>query len=1051
MAESEIVERVSDAIRAINESKRVDEVICALHSLALLIFPIDSSLLAGTIGADYRDQILNAVSPSDFERDEWRRGFYGGAAFPTLARVLIYHVASSWLACFPTTARMLVYDSFFLGGLPVEVVQAVVPGMLPNASSSEDVDAKAVCANAERLLILFLLEKDGVLEMVRELGASPKSGESTNIVKTDNTVFISKLAQLVVSIPDKARLNAPAALSSQYPQNFCESLFFKKIVNQLFDGAEERAAEFFDRMEKLGGSTLDGTLLFVGESFARICRRGSTDIIIVEMIPRILDFVRSCLSAGTDHFNLDLISSKPSFVFWTRMIEAIKDPYAVERLAEYFLRQLAAANASDLEAYWILWILFHQTFKHQISVRSMFVDKFLLWKVFPVCCLRWILQFAILKCPPSGNGLARGENVRMLLERIQYVVPVGEASDLTAAVGLSLEKLSRDELEVTTDVMHAILQGVSCRLENPIVSIRRMASCVALVFSKVIDPENPLYLDDSFKGEPIDWDFGCSSKKELAPAVSQGIVRNRKKTLSKLVDPDEIVDPATLNIEKSSDIEDDDASEKLETTSESSLEPYDLSDDDVDLKKNFSQLVDIVGALRKPDDPDGVEKALYVVENLVRASPDELRHMSGELVRALLQVRCSDIAVEGEEDSAELKRQKALVALLATCPFESLDALNAQLYSPNLDVSQRILIIDVMIDAAQELADAKITKVKHQHRKLIETVSESQPWFLPNSEGPSGAGPWEEVSELGTLLNWSYCYERELPSKASQIKTGKSRRWSLQSTKTLEDQMNWSKNKFPVYAAAFMLPAMQGFDKKRHGVDLLGRDFIVLGKLIYMLGICMKCTSMHPEASALAPALLDMLRSREVSSHAEAYVRRSVAFAASCILIALHPSFVASALVEGNPEISAGFEWIRTWSVHAAESDTDNECSALAMTCLQLHAEMALQASRALETSENTFKMNAIAMPSSKRMIKVPTLHMGIKFEGHLTLSLNLHFRSRLFVLALRGKQHHVKGGYTRITPSKLLCLEKLRHRRALSPCLSSSFSTPQTSPAKER
>ncbi|KAK9119955.1 hypothetical protein Scep_018048 [Stephania cephalantha] len=1000
MAESEIVERVTDTIRAIDESKHVDEVICALHSLALLIFPIDSSLLAGIIGADSRDQILNAVAPS--ERDEWRSGFYRGAAFPALARVLIYNVASSWLACFPTTARMLVYDSFFLGGPPVEVVQAVVPGLLPNASLSEYVNAKAVCSNAERLLILCLVEKDGVLEMARELGASPKSGESTkNIAKTDNTVFISKLAQLVVSIPDKARLNAPAALSSH--------LFFKKIVCQLFDGAEERATEFCERM-KLGGITLDGTLLFVGELFARICRRGSTDIIIVEMIPRILDFVRSCLSAGTDHFNLDLISSKPRFVFWTRMIEAIKDPYAVERLSEYFLRKLAASNATDLEAYWILWVLFHQTIKHQISVRSMFVDKFLLWKVFPLCVLRWILQFAILECPSSGSGLARGENVGILLERVQCMTAVWSKREfvqkasleqqayLTAAVGISLEKLSRDELEMTTDVMHAILQGVSCRLENPVDSIRRMASCIALVFSKVIDPENPLYLDDSFKGEPIDWDFGCSSKNELALAVSQSMlndkeeaetcyspaankgnhdsVRNGKKTLSKLVDPDEIVDPATINIEKSSDIEDDDASEKLETTSESSLEPYDLSDDDMDLKKNFSQLVDIVGALRKPDDPDGVEKALYVAENLVRASPDELRHISGELVRALLQVRCSDIAVEGEEESAELKRQKALVALLATCPFESLDALNAQLYSPNLDVSQRILIIDVMIDAAQELANAKITKVKHQHRKLIETVSETQPWFSPNSQGPSGAGPWKEVSESGTLLNWSHRYERELPSKASQIKTGKSRRWSSQSTKTLEDQMDWSKNKFPVYAAAFMLPAMQGFDKKRHGVDLLGRDFIVLGKLIYMLGICMKCTSMHPEASALAPALLDMLRSREVSSHAEAYVRRSVAFAASCILIALHPSFVASALVEGNPEISAGLEWIRTWSLHAAESDTDNECSTLAMTCLQLHAEMALQASRALETSENTFKMNSIAMPSSKRTIKIPTSHV---------------------------------------------------------------------------
>jgi len=59
-----------------------------------------------------------------------------------------------------------------------------------------------------------------------------------------------------------------------------------------------------------------------------------------------------------------------------------------------------------------------------------------------------------------------------------------------------------------------------------------------------------------------------------------------------------------------------------------------------------------------------------------------------------------------------------------------------------------------------------------------------------------------------------------------------------------------------------MLPAMQCFDKKRHGVDLLGGDFVGLGKLIHMLGICMKCTAMHPEASSLALYRLNLLRSR---------------------------------------------------------------------------------------------------------------------------------------------------------------------------------------------
>lgn len=117
-----------------------------------------------------------------------------------------------------------------------------------------------------------------------------------------------------------------------------------------------------------------------------------------------------------------------------------------------------------------------------------------------------------------------------------------------------------------------------------------------------------------------------------------------------------------------------------------------------------------------------------------------------------------------------------------------------------MDVSQRILIIDVMTEAAQELAETKIVRREPRHGNLISDTSPS--WLVPSDRGPAGAGPWREVSDSGTLLNWSHRYEREVPSRSGQVTdTG-------------------------------------------------------------MLGVCMKCIAMHPEASAVAPALLDMIRSR---------------------------------------------------------------------------------------------------------------------------------------------------------------------------------------------
>eukprot|EP00257_Ricinus_communis_P021544 XP_015581064.1 telomere length regulation protein TEL2 homolog [Ricinus communis] len=999
--ESSVMDKTGEVISAIKTAKHVDQVICALHSLAILLFPIDSSLISGSLDKPYRDQVLSAKIPCAEHREEWWHVFYRGAAFSTLARVLLLDVASNWLACFPLSARKYLYDTFFVSGLSTEVVQILVPCLQLNGIDS--FDANAVQSNSERLLLLYVLENDGLVRISREFGSMHQSVDSTN---TQLLPVVSRMAQIVASIPDKARPRAPASLSSH--------LFFKQISIQILREVQERVTNLLDK-DSTSACYLDGVMLFAGETFSRICRRGSSDVLLGEVLPQVIKYVRWFLSSSTDPAKEEVFEANPESQFWLRMMEAIKDLYAVERMSEQLFHQLAIENVTDIEAYWTIWLLFNRILKNQPSVRSMFVEKFLLWKVFPICCLRWIIQFAVLECPPVANSLTKGCEARVLLDTVQRLLavwskreflqsaPIEQQAYITAAVGLCMEQMSKEELDNSKDAMHSILQGVSCRLESPTHLVRKMASNVALVFSKVIDPKNPLYLDDSCTEENIDWEFGLTkAEKRTLPTLKENekakpptipepeedlnysrsnvTSRNtkgdkKKLSLVKLVDPDEIIDPAMLNYGSASDKdEDDDASENSDSSSESSLQPYDITDDDRDLQKRFTQLVDVVGALRKSDDADGAERALDVAEKLVRAAPDELAHIAGDLARALVQVRCSDLAVEGEEESAEEKRQRALISLLVTCPLPSLDTLNKLLYSANVDISQRIMILDIMTEAAQELADAKTIKPKHQSRVLISTVTENQPWFLPSSSGPPGAGCWKEVSETGTLLNYSNRYERELPLKPDQIIRGKTRRWGLRSPNTQESQLEWTHNKFPVYAASFMLPVMQDFDKKRHGVDLLGRDFIVLGKLIYMLGVCMRCVSLHPEATALAPPLLDMLRSKEICQHKEAYVRRAVLFAASCVLVSLHPSYVASAVTEGNSEVSKGLEWIRTWALDIVESDVDKECYMMAMRCLQLHAEMALQASRALEAAESTLKAKKVGFPSSlsRGTIRIP-------------------------------------------------------------------------------
>ncbi|KAL6997026.1 hypothetical protein U1Q18_007149 [Sarracenia purpurea var. burkii] len=287
--------------------------------------------------------------------------------------------------------------------------------------------------------------------------------------------------------------------------------------------------------------------------------------------------------------------------------------------------------------------------------------------------------------------------------------------------------MSKEDLDATKDMMGSILQGVGWRI-LPIWFEEWLAEVIDWEFG-LAAPEKGTLNSSQCIDKDVDELKTCSglfvekdfNNTDNSWVGNSGKVRTKKLSEFKLVDPDEIIDPATLNnqlVSGEEDDADDDASENSEISSDSSLQPYDLSDDDIDLRRKFSHLVDVVGALRKSEDADGVERAVDVTEKLIRASPDELRYVAGDLVRALVQVRCSDSTIEGEEESAEEKRQKSLVALIVTSPFESLDTLNKLLYSPSVDTSQRIMILDVMTDAAQELADTKITKPKHQPRTL---------------------------------------------------------------------------------------------------------------------------------------------------------------------------------------------------------------------------------------------------------------------------------------------------------------------------------------------
>jgi telomere length regulation protein len=55
--ENNLLHKVGEAVSAISDAKHVDQVISAIHSVAVLLFPVDPSLFSGSIGDKYRERV----------------------------------------------------------------------------------------------------------------------------------------------------------------------------------------------------------------------------------------------------------------------------------------------------------------------------------------------------------------------------------------------------------------------------------------------------------------------------------------------------------------------------------------------------------------------------------------------------------------------------------------------------------------------------------------------------------------------------------------------------------------------------------------------------------------------------------------------------------------------------------------------------------------------------------------------------------------------------------------------------------------------------------
>lgn len=69
-------------------------------------------------------------------------------------------------------------------------------------------------------------------------------------------------------------------------------------------------------------------------------------------------------------------------------------------------------------------------------LRTLFLDKFLLWKVLPVRCLRWIFQFAVFGCPPNPDSQVSNHVSQQLPVTLQSLVVVWSKQEFVRSASL---------------------------------------------------------------------------------------------------------------------------------------------------------------------------------------------------------------------------------------------------------------------------------------------------------------------------------------------------------------------------------------------------------------------------------------------------------------------------------------------------------------------------------------------------------------------------------------------------------------------------------------
>jgi telomere length regulation protein len=134
-------------------------------------------------------------------------------------------------------------------------------------------------------------------------------------------------------------------------------------------------------------------------------------------------------------------------------------------------------------------------------------------------------------------------------------------------------------------------------------------------------------------------------------------------------------------------------------------------------------------------------------------------------------------------------------------------------------------------------------------------------------------------------------------------------------------------NRFAAVCDNFFFPLLKPSTGAH--LDLTGRDYLLLGRLLFTLGTVLSCAENCPRVLEMATALAEMLW--PLRFHDERFVRQAVLYCYCTIATTVPSRLLALSFAE-----SIG-EWV-AWITSVADNDSSSECQALATKTASLLA-----------------------------------------------------------------------------------------------------------------